>query len=44
MGSGLVVMCGLVSQAVIKDGGEGNGGDQEQNTVDEKVFHGSCGV
>ena len=44
MGSGLAVMCGLEGQAVIAEGGEGNGGDQEQNTVDDKVFHGLCGV
>lgn len=44
VGGGFAVMGGLEGQAVVKDGGEGEGGDQKQNTVDEKVFHGSCGV
>ena len=38
------VMCGLEGQAVVEDGGEGDGWDQEQNAVGDKVFHGLCGV
>lgn len=34
------VMCGLEGQAVVEDGGEGDGWDQEQNAVGDKVFHG----
>ena len=40
MCGGFAVMCGLEGQAVIEDGGKGNGRDQEQNTVGDKVFHG----
>ena len=40
MCGGLAVMCGLEGQAVVEDGGKGDGWDQEQNTVGDKVFHG----